>query len=696
MAGAAFFALVPGIINIYRDYADVCVPIRQPECLALEDLHLGGMAKRGLAIYAVATVLLIALPWLVTGWLVFLRKSTTIAEMLMSLGLATGWATDLNSNNIRTHFYNELSASSDLLPLAIGITYLVSFSAQVTVILMAFLIPDGRFIARWSIWLAAVWVIQTAVNTLYRPPLSLLDWPGLAILDDLFTFVAPLAAIFTIWYRFRFDSSDLSRRQLGSILPGAIALVAAYALFSVWTIIIWSGPDTESFTTLRFTSHFIQSGILSALAAWFAVSVASAILRYNLFRTDLVVSRTLVYGILTSAFLALYLLIVLGVGSLVGSGQPFWLSLAASFLIVLLFQPLRDRLKALVHHRLYGARVEPSYEVLTQISERTHGDLDVADLLPSVTRTISRTLQVPFVSIGIETGGLQEASTGVPGIDRKHFPLSNGGEEFGWLDVSLHPGEVLDGTEQKLLETVARQLALFARAFRLSVDLQDSLQRLVEARAEERLRLRRDLHDELGPNLAAQTLIIGAVRRILRSDPMQAEELLDRLENGVEKTLQQVRRIAHSLRPPDLDQLGLPGAIRNKAAEAGRGGLAVDVVFPDDSTRYPAALELAVYHIVAEALTNTVRHAEATACRVDLTVSSTGIELSVADDGIGLRSSHPAGVGLASMRERTEELGGRFTVAPEPRTKRGTVIRAWWPAGLMSQAVPAGRRGTGG
>jgi signal transduction histidine kinase len=220
-------------------------------------------------------------------------------------------------------------------------------------------------------------------------------------------------------------------------------------------------------------------------------------------------------------------------------------------------------------------------------------------------------------------------------------------------------------------------------ALRLSADLQRSRERLVEAREEERRRLRRDLHDGLGPQLSSQALTIDAVRKLMRRDPDAAEELLLDLKADAQAAVTDIRRLVYGLRPPALDDLGFLGALRETAEELGAKGLSVSVEAPEKLPPLSAAVEVAAYRIAQEALTNVVRHAAADACTVSLAIDEGSVLcLEVRDDGRGipgLRENSPAraGVGLTSMRERATELGGSLVVEPLP--EGGTSVRARLP-----------------
>jgi signal transduction histidine kinase len=224
--------------------------------------------------------------------------------------------------------------------------------------------------------------------------------------------------------------------------------------------------------------------------------------------------------------------------------------------------------------------------------------------------------------------------------------------------------------DRRLLTDLARQAGAAAHAVRLSADLQRSRERLVAAREEERRRLRRDLHDGLGPVLAAQALKAGSARALYARDPAAADALLGELETDLQAALEDIRRLVYELRPPSLDQLGLAGALRQLAARY-EPRLRVSFDLSRQLPALPAGLEVAIYRIADEALANVARHAQAGHCRVRLWADG-WLRLEVADDGIGLPDEPRPGVGSTSMRERAEELGG--TCSLEPNLPHGTRV----------------------
>ncbi len=215
---------------------------------------------------------------------------------------------------------------------------------------------------------------------------------------------------------------------------------------------------------------------------------------------------------------------------------------------------------------------------------------------------------------------------------------------------------------------MARQAGVAVHAVRLTADLQRSRERLVTAREEERRRLRRDLHDGLGPTLGSLPMKLDVADDLVEEDPAAARELLRGLKSQARSAVADIRRLVYELRPPALDDLGLVGAVREVAAQHGADGLRASVEAPKMLPPLPAAVEVAAYRIAQEALTNVVRHSGAAECAVRLALGEEcgTLRLEIEDDGIGIGEDRGTGVGLHSMRERAEELGGECVVESPP------------------------------
>jgi signal transduction histidine kinase len=263
------------------------------------------------------------------------------------------------------------------------------------------------------------------------------------------------------------------------------------------------------------------------------------------------------------------------------------------------------------------------------------------------------------------------------------LPLTYQGEPVGRLILAPRAGERSFGrTDAQLLDSLARHAGaavhathLHARTLRLAADLQQARERLVQAREEERRRLRRDLHDGLGPALAGLALKIDATHDELQLDTAGAA-LLHSLKADVQEAIADIRRLVYALRPPALDELGLVAALQIQIARYQQPGLQITLDAPGDLPALSAAVEVAAYRIITEALTNVLRHAGAQRCQVRLALAR-AIAIDVIDDGCGLVHERRSGVGLVSMRERAEELGGWCVI--EPAEGGGTHVRARLP-----------------
>jgi signal transduction histidine kinase len=284
---------------------------------------------------------------------------------------------------------------------------------------------------------------------------------------------------------------------------------------------------------------------------------------------------------------------------------------------------------------------------------------------------IAQALRLPSVAIELP-GDAPQRPTAAYGpsvsIDPLSIPLKYGDEHVGRLVVGQRDSrESLGAAEHELLEDLARQVAVAAQAALLDRALRQSLERLMEVRADERVRLRRDLHDGLGPALAGVALGLDAARNMAPTDRHAADDLLRDLKNETLGCVAEVRRIIDNLRPTTLDDLGLLPALQDFADRLSSrdGQLHVRVELPSPAAPLPQAVEGAAYRIATEAMTNVARHAEASNCVLRLRFAE-DLTLEVRDDGIGLAADSPHGVGLPSMAQRARELGGDFEVARIP------------------------------
>lgn len=419
------------------------------------------------------------------------------------------------------------------------------------------------------------------------------------------------------------------------------------------------------------------------LALWLLPgAVTVAVLRYRLYDIDRIINRALVYGALTVAVGTAYALVVAASAIVVEPGSSLVAASMAAVVAATLFAPLRSRLQNAVDRLLYGARREPR-EVVSRLGRRLESALPQEQLLDAIVDTVGQNLRLPYVALELrrDDGWERACVRGTPAGEPAEFGLAYRGDVLGRLLVGPRaPGEPFTAAERDLLADLARHAGMAVHAVRLTADLQRSRERLVTAREEERRRLRRDLHDGLGPTLAGIAFRLDATAGVLATRPEHAAGLLRQVRAELTGAVGEVRRLVEGLRPPELDVLGLAGAVRHHARRLENiDSLTFEVRVDEPIPPLPAAVEVAAYRIAAEAVTNVLRHAGARRCVVSLAVTD-ALELRVEDDGRGLGSPQP-GFGLRSMHERADELGGSCRVEGLPG--RGTTVR-------VSLPMPAG------
>jgi signal transduction histidine kinase len=593
------------------------------------------------------------------------------------------------------------------------------------VVFLMLLFPDGRLLSRrWRV-VVGIAICGAALSALYyafapyygNPFAPPYENPfgvvgvigGLLTTYELFAasgslgmallLASSLAALFSLILRLRRARGD-ERQQLMWFLYGAVPAVAGLSAVTLEGIVFRFTTDLL-FNTIRVPSPWLSFSMdvyYAALIALLALPLFTyiAILRHGLYDIDRLINRTLVYGALTACIAGIYVLMVGGIGTVFEARGNLGISLLAAVLVAVLFQPLRSRLQRGVNRLMYGERDDP-YAVTSRLGRRLEAAIEPEAVLPTVTETIAQALKLPYVAILLKEGeGYRSAAAyGSPTEEHESLPLVYQREEIGSLLIAPRaPGEEFSATDRELLEDLARQAEVAVHAVRLTTDLQRSRERLVATREEERRRLRRDLHDGVGPTLTGLALQLNAARKmVVRDQPQDAVETLARLEERTEETIAEMRRLIYGLRPPALDDLGLVASIRQQAQSHGMEDYPVgagtderaenrprfSMEVPEELPPLPAAVEVACYRIVQEAITNVARHAQAGVCRVSIAVDSGAgmLEVEITDDGVGMPGDRVAGVGLSSMRERAEELGGTLVVGPAPES--GTRVSARLP-----------------
>jgi len=580
---------------------------------------------------------------------------------------------------LAVHTYARLGIEvrPGLVPFAIGAAWVSSwlwvlgFTPLLTLGVLLF--PDGRLPSRrWSplLVVAALAVVLPVLGQAFAPgPME-----GLPV-DNPFGSPA-------------LDGPAATARSIGFLCFTLGAVGGAAALASRWR---HGGPEERQ----QLALPALAAGLLGTtflvptvdpLTPWLdalivlevtllLLSFCVAVLRDRITGAEVVLRRSLTYGLLTGALAVAYGAVVAVLSALVddrGAG------LVAAVAVALLALPLRDRLQRVVDQSLYGERDDP-FRALDRLGRRLDGADDPdGGVLMGLAESVATVLRLPSVRVVIcrDEGEEIAAEVGDAPAAWARFALRHGGVEVGALLVAPRSGQsALDPRDLRMLGAFQRQAGAAVAAVQLSSELQLSRQRLVAAREEERRRLRRDLHDGLGPTLAGIGLGLEVARA--SQDPAQVERLLLDLTNEAAAAVLDIRRLVEDLRPPALDEFGLVGALRRHAERLSVGG-GTDVVVHASSSMagLPAAVEVAAYRIAMEALTNAVRHGRPGHCDVRLHVDD-ALHIEVTDDGHGLPDRPRDGVGVAAMRERAAELGGSCTV--RRRVGGGTCVLAKLP-----------------
>jgi two-component system NarL family sensor kinase len=517
------------------------------------------------------------------------------------------------------------------------------------------LFPDGRPISRgWR------WVVIAVIITAPLFPLEMGTFPGppepgysagyltipfydllqpLWTATEIRTTLAMFLGLAALVVRYR-RGSDVERRQL---LWLVLAVLIALIVLLPWGLV--AGTPVE---------------VLLAIPL-IPIAITVAIVRDQLLDIRLVVSRLVAWLILLLAVLVAYTGLFALLNRFV-TPRLAWSALITA-LLVLLAAPLLPRLQRLVDGAIYGDRGDPA-RVVSRVGEQ----LATPDAgLQGVIATIRSALRLPYLAI--ERDGAVLASDGDPPERMHSWTLSRGGKSEGQLIIGLRLRErELAAADRRAIAMLADPVAVAVHSTTVSEELQASRERIVAAREEERRRLRRELHDGLGPSLTGIAFGADAAANLIMSDPEQANELLTTLRRDTRTAITDVRRLVDNLRPPALDELGLVGALQQRADQlawrADGESVQVRLDVPEQVPALPAAIEVATYRIATEALTNVVRHSRARSALVQLRCSER-LDLSITDDGPPNGAWAP-GIGLHAMRERTAELGGSFQAGPTP------------------------------
>lgn len=478
-----------------------------------------------------------------------------------------------------------------------------------------------------------------------------------ALAISIAAFFVPMACVVVRYRRSRGIERDRMRWLLWAVIAMALIIVAVLLLDLGWA---------------EQVLLFVQTNVAPA-------AMTVAVVRPDLVDVEQLLGGTLLYGALSLIVLGIDLALLAAVTAVAGDRLEERQAVALALLVaVLVYGPLRTRLRGVVRRLVLGDRDAP-YDAVAGLAASLETVDEGSAQLAAVAAAVAAAFRVSYVCVEVERGGgeLLRATHGEPPAQTRSLPITYRGTVTGRLVLPARGVRSrLTRRDEQLLGDLVRQAATAARTSQLAAELQDNRERLVVAREEERRRIRRDLHDGLGPALSGVVFQLESARLLVDRDPEVAKATLGETSTYVQDVVADVRRLVHELRPPALDDRGLVGALEQQAERTTVAGTRTSV-HAGELGPLPAAVEVAAFRIVAEAMTNVVRHAGAARCDVRLDVVDSELLVEVVDDGSGIAPEAEAGIGLVSMRERAGELGGRSEVTCPP--EGGTVVRAWLP-----------------
>ncbi len=577
--------------------------------------------------------------------------------------------------------------------------------AACLVIALPQLFPDGRLLSRR--WLPLALFGAAAAAALFI--VFLLDSSGTgpsawgAAAFPLFG-VAALASLLPLALRFR-RSRGARRQQFKWVFYG---LAISLPLLALGTATIVAGESTANSILTLIALDIIP------------LSITVAVLRYRLFDVDIVISRTLLVAGLAGFITVAYVAIVVGVGSLFGQGaEPdLVLSVVATAVVAVAFQPVRRGLQRVANRLVFGRRAtpydvlsgfatrvgaaEPSSETLVQLAElmaggtgadparvwlRVRSELRPAATWPPAPHPHGAPASVPITEAEHEASypALAEADLAVP--------VRDGGELLGVLTIAKPRGERLTEIDSELLQRLAAASGVLLRNLRLDAelaqrlaDLEASRRRLLSAQNDARQRIEEDLAGGTRAQLVALGERLSALSREVDSVAApKTAMLLEQLVSATAGAISTLDGLAAGVYPPRLASDGLPAALREQSAKA---ALAISVQ-AEGVGRYSAEVEAAVYFSILEALQNVAKYAKVESARVLLTQQEGLLSFEVADEGAGFDAETTRkGTGLLGMADRLDTVGATLTVDSAPG--RGTTITGRVPA-LPADAPPLPR-----
>jgi signal transduction histidine kinase len=628
-----------------------------------------------------------ALNLTLAGLLLWLRPRERTARLL-ALGMV-GTAAVFNLQAYRIYESMITGTAVDTIHYAFHVVTAASYIAALL------LFPDGRLVPRWP---------AVRLVALYVPVVAAIAALGILIggasrtlaIILLFGLVTPAAGVAAQAYRYRHAQDPVERQQsrllfwalLPSVVVGALALMPGI-LTSIQPV--YEQRPIPVVPALLFHVFQIAFTVIP-------IALIVGLLRFRLWQIDRVISRTLAYGALAVLVAAVYVLVVVVLGSIVG-GRNTLTSVVAAGVVAAAIAPAQQQVQRAANRLVYGRRATP-YEVLSTLSERMGDAQPAEETMGLMARLLAEATAADRADVWLVVGDhIRLAAShpaSAPPLDARDLrdgdlpdlgpvtataPVRHGEQLLGALTVTKPRAEVLAPREQKLLGDLAAQAALVLRNARLTAELMDRLvelrasrQRMVQAQNDARRRLERNLHDGAQQQLVAIKIKLGLAHRMADSGKPLGS-LLSALADETGEAIDTLRDLARGIYPPLLADQGLVAALRAQAAKA-----PLDItVTANDLGRFHQDIEAAVYFCCLEALQNIVKYAEADTAHIDLALDGTQLRFSVRDDGVGFDLQAAArGAGLQNIADRLDALDGALAI--ESRPGAGTTLRGSLPA----------------
>jgi signal transduction histidine kinase len=627
-----------------------CIDFGQLTLEESAELQTIGISLNSYAWFKTIMNFIIGFSFFSTGIFLFLKKSsdnfiTFTSIIIIAYGANFG-----------------MDTLSQAFPTIMLMTNYIDFVASGIVVFL-FIFPDGRFVPKWTIVIAALWMVFSysrifMPNSILNPELwpfwlDIVGWMGFYLL----IFYAQL-------YRFRKVSNSVQKQQAKWLLVSIIIIILHIGWIGIF-------GDEQTAILKVITSLMLITIIV------IPVSLAISILQYKLWNLDIYMNRFVLYIMLSSLVAIIYASII-GILGTIFQQAGFFISFIAVGVIAILFQPIKEKLQAAINRLMYGESRSP-YTALSMLGQKLEATTDTRTVLSSVVETISQVLKLPYAAIYLYTENSFQlaAEYGKMNTSAKRINLVYQKEDVGELVLGTRTSnEGFSDYEQRLIQDLVRQIGIAVYSVKVTTDLMKSRENLVKTREEERKRIRRDLHDGLGPQLASLGMNIEAARNLYKINHKLGEELLITTHKQLKDAINDIRQLVYDLRPPILDELGLTFAINEFIRQYSHSEVNFQVFVPPSVSTLPAAIEIATYRIIQESISNVIRHSNATECIIKITMTNF-IKIEITDNGKGISFNSKKGIGIASMRERTEELNGTFHVISTPEL--GVSIQAMFP-----------------